>query len=375
MTNTTTGTAGTVGAGTPASGGRWQSIHIFYASDPKPLLSECVAPLVNDLRDRGLLARYFFINYWLEGPHVRLRLKPVTEGAEAEVRRLAETAIEAFLARRPALYEVDSEFLAGFYDDMFRLEYSEEERIARYGKDGPMPLRPNNSYHYIPYEPEYGKYGGPDGVELAEWHFERSSDLVLELIERANLHLRPSTLGLATQLMMIMSTSFLGDREAIADFMERYHHYWHDWFKLGNGERDTAYDDNYAEVADDLRHRFEDIFTALTTGRRARLTSFSHAWAEHCAELHARITDHAERGRLVFPVRDGGAYWAPAGADARSATLTDPVLVRQILLAPYMHMTNNRLGANVVDESYLSYLLYRSLREDDLVPGGKGERR
>ncbi|RFS83512.1 lantibiotic biosynthesis protein [Actinomadura spongiicola] len=345
--------------------GQWEAIHIFYASDPKPLLGECVAPLVEDLRGRGLLARYFFINYWLEGPHVRLRLKPITEEAAPEVRRIAEEAIDAFLARRPALYEVDSDFLTGFYDDMFRLEYSEEERVARYGTDGRMPLRPNNSRHYIEYEPEYDKYGGPHGVELAEWHFEHSSDLVLRLIDRANLHLRPSTLGIATQLMTIMSISFLADRDRIADFMVRYHHFWHDWFKLSTGERDTAYKENYEEVAVDLRRRFDEIFTAITEDRPDRLTGFSQSWAEHCARLRERVVDHAERGLLVFPVADGGRAWPAAGAEVRREPITDPAAALRILLTPYMHMTNNRLGANVVDESYLSYLLLRSLRDDD----------
>src|SRR5688572_3809253 len=153
--------------------GEWQAIHIFYAAAPRPMLTDCVAPLVHDLRGRGLIERYFFINYWLEGPHVRLRLKPVNAAATAEVLRTAEEAIAGFLARRPALYEMDSDYQA-FSQRMFRLEYGEQEWIARYGHDGTAPIQPNNSYGMRQYEPEYDKYGGPDGVALAEWHFEQS---------------------------------------------------------------------------------------------------------------------------------------------------------------------------------------------------------
>ncbi|MGW5640608.1 lantibiotic dehydratase C-terminal domain-containing protein, partial [Streptomyces sp. NPDC003832] len=55
------------------SPGAWQAVHVFYAANPQPLLVNCVGPLISELREDGLLAGHFFINYWLEGPHVRLR--------------------------------------------------------------------------------------------------------------------------------------------------------------------------------------------------------------------------------------------------------------------------------------------------------------
>jgi len=41
----------------------WISIHIFYASNANPMLIEALEPLVNDLRERGLIRRYFFIKF------------------------------------------------------------------------------------------------------------------------------------------------------------------------------------------------------------------------------------------------------------------------------------------------------------------------
>ncbi|WP_433497723.1 lantibiotic dehydratase C-terminal domain-containing protein [Sphaerimonospora sp. CA-214678] len=345
--------------------GEWQAVHIFYSSDSKPLLTECVAPLVRDLRDRGLLARYFFINYWLEGPHVRLRLKPARPELTDEVRRSTEEAIEAFLKRRPALYEMDAESMGEFYDEMFRLEYSEEERIARYGESGKMPFRLNNSYHYFAYEPEYRKYGGEEGVALAEWHFEHSSDLVLELVETTNVHLRTVMLGLATQLMMIMSATFLREQDEIAAFMDDYHHFWHDWFKLGNEQRDAQYESNLRESLPDLRRRFGEIHQAVTSAELNRLTTFGRAWAQHCADLRAKVVEYAESGKLLFPVRDvSGRRQFHGRGVVGYEPITDPEVALRILLSPYMHMTNNRLGASLVDESYLSYMLCRATGRD-----------
>ncbi len=143
--------------------GAWQATHVFYAANPRPFLLHCVRPLVAELEADGLLAGYFFINYWLEGPHVRLRLKPSSTGAEAEVARRTGQAVDAFLAERPALYEVDSGFLNDFYNTLFEIEFPGSERGHYMDGQGRMNLRPNNSRHREPYEPEFGKYGGPAG--------------------------------------------------------------------------------------------------------------------------------------------------------------------------------------------------------------------
>ncbi|KPC81937.1 lantibiotic biosynthesis protein, partial [Streptomyces sp. NRRL WC-3753] len=82
--------------------GAWQATHVFYAANPRPFLLTCVRPLVAELEAEGLISGYFFINYWLEGPHVRLRLNPATPQAESEVRRRTEEAVDTFLRERPA---------------------------------------------------------------------------------------------------------------------------------------------------------------------------------------------------------------------------------------------------------------------------------
>jgi hypothetical protein len=342
--------------------GEWQAIHVYYTGDSSPMLTECVAPLVRDLRERGLIERYFFINYWLEGPHVRLRLKPVSQAATATVNREAEAAVRAFLDRLPALWEAESEFLLDLYDEMFRMEYSEEERVRRYGVDGRMPLRENNSYSFMPYEPEYDKYGGPAGIALAEWHFEHSSDLVLGLLGLANVHLRTVRLGLAAQLMMVMSAALLNGSDEVAVFLDRYHHYWRDTFQVTALGQTARFDLNYADMADGLRERFDGIQDAVAARRPDRLANFRRTWAEHCLELRERVEEHARQGQLVFPVEYRSTTRVP---------LLDAGAAVKVLISPYLHMTNNRLGVTLSDEAYLSYLLNRVLI-DGPVPAQGG---
>src|SRR5205823_5207789 len=93
---------------------RWVSLHVFYASNANPMLVDCIRPLLARLREEALISRYFFIKYWLEGPHVRLRLLPADGVDDHHVRDVAQAEIERYLRHRPSLYEIDPVGLADF---------------------------------------------------------------------------------------------------------------------------------------------------------------------------------------------------------------------------------------------------------------------
>ncbi|MEU8540348.1 lantibiotic dehydratase C-terminal domain-containing protein [Streptomyces sp. NPDC048717] len=347
----------------------WLALHVFYAANPQPLLVKCVRPLFDQLTEEGLIDGYFFINYWLEGPHVRIRLRPASPEAEPEVRRRAEEAIGGFLKSRPALYEVDSGFLKDFYNSLFDIEFPGEDREKYMGPDGRMNLRPNNSFSYEVYAPEYAKYGGPAGVELAEWHFRRSSDLVLEAYGSMNLHLRTVLLGTSAQLMMVMASCFLPEEKDLADYLDAYYGFWHRLFPGTGFIGSSEYERTYEKMAPSLGARFAQLREAVASREPARLPEFLRGWAEHCLELRDRVVELTERGELAFPAWDGPAREDtgqeraadPDAAPLVTATRVEAVLPR--LLSPYMHMTNNRLHVTIQDEAYLAYVLGRVLRE------------
>ncbi|MFE5243914.1 MULTISPECIES: lantibiotic dehydratase C-terminal domain-containing protein [unclassified Streptomyces] len=357
----------------PTAPGEWIALHVFYAASPQPMLVNCVRPLVDRLTAEGLLAGHFFINYWLEGPHVRLRLRPAHPGAAPEVKRRAEEALTEFLRVRPALYEVDSGFLKDFYNELFDIEFPGEDRARYMGEDGRMNLRPNNSFAYEPYAPEYAKYGGPAGVELAEWHFRHSSDLVVEAFRTMNLHLRTVLLGTSAQLMMVMAGCFLPEEDRLADYLDGYYAFWHRAFPGTGFIGSEEYEATYARTAPQLGRRFAEIRTAVTSGELGRLPGFLRGWAEHCLELRGRIEDLTTRGELVFPVWDGPAREdagqeraEPSDAAPLEAVTHVPAVLPR-LLSPYMHMTNNRLHVTIRDEAYLSFMLGQVLREPGLA--------
>lgn len=328
--------------------GEWVSLHVFYASDANPIVVETVRPLVEQLRRDGLIDGWFFIKYWQEGPHLRIRLRPSSPAVREEVTRRAMDALEDFLRRRPALYENDVEGLADLYKKMYLAEYGEARWNEEYGPDGRMPFRPNNSIAIIPYEPEYDRYGGKVGIQIAEWHFEHSSDMVAYLLATSNTHVRPVLLGLAAQLSLMSAYTFLGTDAAVRTFFQRYRNFW-----------ETA----YQEPGDEKLHRSFDRSLELTrptfSARIARIRALAQAegtaemshiertWLSHYRELRDRVFAAADRGELIFPGRNGdGPQPMPGGADLAA-----------VLLSSYIHMTNNRLGAAILDEIYLSYLI------------------
>ncbi|WP_432837579.1 thiopeptide-type bacteriocin biosynthesis protein [Dactylosporangium sp. CA-092794] len=329
----------------------WIGLHIYYASNADPLLLQCVAPLVARLRERGLLRRWFFIRYWVEGPHIRLRLLPASEAVAAEVRTVAQEAIAAFLKRRPALYDASTANSGDVYRRLYVAEYGEERWEQEYGESG-MPFRANNSVHEMAYEPEYDRYGGPAGIELAEWNFEASSDLVLRLLATTNTHVRSVLLGTSAQMSAALCFAFLREPPRVADFFTSYRAFWQASFGEPGDAMQDRFDANFARIGSELGHHLSRLGAGAADPGAGRLTAVERGWIDHAIELRAEVVKLAEAGQLVFR----------RGPDAEPTVVHDLDVAFTVLLSSYVHMTNNRLGASILDETYLSYLMTLALR-------------
>ncbi|MBM0274987.1 thiopeptide-type bacteriocin biosynthesis protein [Micromonospora tarensis] len=336
---------------------RWISLHIHYASNSDPLLSQCVEPLVSELRGRGLLRRWFFIRYWLEGPHVRLRLLPTDETASAEVQLVAQEAIGAFLKHRPALYDASTANAGEVYRKLFLAEYGEEQWRERYGQLEEMPLRANNSVHLEPYEPEYDRYGGPAGVELAERHFEVSSDLVLRLLATTNMHVSSVRLGSSARFAAVLCFAFLGDALRVARFFADYRRFWENLYQESSDAHHDRFDAGFDRVAVGLGAHLARLRDGSRDSTHPGLTALERDWARHALLLREEVVRLAETGQLVFGRR----------GQSEPTTVSDPDIAFTVLLSSYVHMTNNRIGTSILDEIYLSYLMERALTEAEAV--------
>lgn len=337
----------------------WVALHVFYASDSNPILVEAVRPLVEDLRRDGLIDRWFFIKYWMEGPHLRVRFRPTRPAVRDEVRVRATAALEAFLTRRPALYDTDIDGLGDLYKKMYVAEYGEERYVEEYGVDGEMPFRPNNSVAELPYEQEFDRYGGPAGMAHAEWHFQASSDLVARLLATSNTHVRPVLLGLATQLSLLTAYTFLGSDEAVRRFFQRYRDFWETSYQEPSDDYHDSFDKSFALTRESLQERIDRIRTITAGTSDQALSGIERTWLSHCRELQERVLTAAAAEELVFPSRTTG----------EREPITDPEGLATVLLSSYIHMTNNRFGVAILDEIYLSYLIEKALEPADTTGG------
>jgi thiopeptide-type bacteriocin biosynthesis protein len=317
----------------------WLSLHAFYAADEDRLLVDCVAPLIRSLRERRLIDRYFFIRYWLEGPHVRLRLRPAAGVPAEDLATEAETRMADYLARHPSA-DPPVRPRPATYRSMFLAEYDQASWDRRYGRDGHMPVRHNNTVRREEYVPEYRRYGGPAGIELAEWHFEASSDLVLRLLAGRSPR-RRARLGLSAQLGLILCLTFLGDGARAARFLDRYRDFWANAYGPAGAHLRRMSRAAYSAHADPLRRRAEQIQATLRSAGADQPAP--GGWPAHCRLLRQRVAALMAADRLE------PSPGTPAGA------------MPERLLHSYLHMTNNRLGVGVLEEAYLADLLRAAL--------------
>jgi thiopeptide-type bacteriocin biosynthesis protein len=323
------------------------SVHIFYnTTDLRPILLDCIDPLVERLQRADLISRYFFIRYWEGGCHVRLRLLPGDGVTYGDLKAELEPPIQAFLDENPSLFDPDRDALRAQMRKLFEYEYGADEFIRQFGENGSIDVAENNSFRYVAYRPEFGRYGGIHGVELAEQHFHVSSDLALKALRDSNSHVWTSTLGLALQLMFHFAVVFFDTKEEQIDFFQRYATRWHDLSTSSNFIKrlDRLYQIQESQI---LAHfaQVERIHQNLSATENGVLGK----WLRHAYWLRDQIARLSTNNLFDFN---------PPAVSHASA-------VRRLLVS-YIHMMNNRLGVSILEEIYIAHLIIQGLSRENV---------
>lgn len=262
------------------------------------------------LRDDAGCESWFFLRYLDDrGPHVRLRVRAVDrDGGD----RLAEL-LEADL--HPALEE-----LAGREPHERRPLLPTPKRLAL-GRGEHLGLE-----HDV-YEPEWRKYGGAEGVAIAEELFRVSSNVVLAVDgERLGSADRAA---LALTLMTAAGDAALPLDER-QEFWRRYAGWWTGEQRgLQHGARLAAI---VGRAADQVGATLRRAATVMWGAGRVRAAADLYAWGIQSMLGEAR----ARRVRLGVPH----------------------------LAFHHIHMTNNRLGMTLIEEALLAAVLARSGSEE-----------
>jgi thiopeptide-type bacteriocin biosynthesis protein len=322
----------------------WLSLHVHYNSDPHWLLKHGIAPAVDALRDQNLVSQYFFIRYWEQGPHVRLRLRAAGEAQEGASREVAESMIDKYLSRRPSVFRFPTPNMPPSFSQLFISEYGEEALRQKYGDSGQIPFAENNRILQVPYSPEYERYGGEHGVAIAERHFEVSSDHVLRCLSMENGHDFRVILGRGYRLMLYACLALLPDRTAQMQFLQSYENQWNGLIGSLSEIADLQFDRKY-KASKPALDRNTAACIALAEGTEEGHVE-EREWLQHMRTLRCDLDDAFSGGRLRLP---------------ETAHSIDQAI--SSLLPNYIHMTNNRLGISISDEVYMAYVMRRSLND------------
>lgn len=312
-----------------APGGGWLSAHLFfdgwiYAPDGDRVVLDVVRPFVRRCRDQGWIGRHFFIRYADSGPHLRLRLHGAADVLEAEV---WPALVEHVRAHSPGVE-------AGELPENLEGPHCAEGE----------PVRVTHLAR-VPYEPETGRYGGPDALVVSERAFEVSSEAAYALLARLPPE-RPARLGKGLLAMIVAVRLFAAGREEGASFAQVYSTSYLQAVAREEGGREAlldAFGAGYGGQAERLVEYVDAVWEAIGAGES--LSPALDAYAAGMRDVRDELRALFEQGRVRV-----------AGAAARTWTRA-----WQALVPSYLHMTSNRLGITVQEESYLGYLITRAL--------------
>ena len=308
---------------------RWHSLHVHRYVDQDAFLAQALAPAVGKLVASGMLARFFFLRYWQGGSHIRVRLYLPDDAAADAVEQLTADLLAYFAEHPGADGGRERERLAQAQPLLAGLE---DERQ--------LELRPADSVWPAEYAPETAKYGGREGVRIAEDCFHASSETALAALP-ALVAAPARRLGHAFACM-VRSLHAVGMSPAeMAAFFAHYCMYWapyvFDRFL-------DAWPDLLARQAAALRARAE-LLTSAEAGSEPFAAAVRRAWT----------TVHAHAERILPEVALAG----PDAPDDRRA---------RVVLTGYLHTHNNRLGLIPEQEAFLGFLGHHVLSPEPERP-------
>lgn len=325
----------------------WLSAYLYYDEPWERFLTEAVLPYAEIVEQTGIAESWFFIRYWDRGPHIRLRFKTSPD------------IIEKML--RPNL----EEHFLNYFDS-----------APSFRTDPPYPTRipdsykwlPNNSVQYDVYLPELDRYGGEEGMRIAERHFAISSKTILQSMEAAGAKWSyDDALGTAIKLHLSFIHTAGLDKNAATSFLKFFFQNWLPHSISMNPEKLDPL--TFQEMKKETLQQYEDAFQLqkeslvpyhriLWNGLQQDVNDFGEVLLSKWVKDNKMILGDLQVANANNTLTERTADYAYERSDETPfyQKLWDHY-------ADYMHMTNNRLGIHNKDEGYLAYLMMRSMEE------------
>lgn len=333
----------------------WRAYHIFYGGNPLTVLSDCIIPLAERLKVEGLIIEYFYINYWVEGSHVRLRLR--ANGCSQRLIEDIDVAVceevGSYLRSFPSYHPMAELANHNFYETLFVGEFTDADRPRYFHTDGSPIFARNNSIEIRPYEPEWGRYGGEIGMLIAERYFVDSTQFAVSLMKLGNLNTRTILLGLSAQISYITALCLLKKKDLIENFFRAYYHRWAKGYDTQRNYDSEEGRRRYRQTVEKLQVQTGLYSHAIAAGLIDGVPEFLRPWVRQCEHTRQRIAAACAEQALFFSYDDG------------ERLVTDLDDAAWSFCHSFIHMMNNRITVSVADEAFLAYELYLALHEGD----------
>jgi len=290
----------------------WISLYIYY-NPPYDELLISIFSLIKKLKKEKILKKYFFIRYWENGPHLRLRMLVKEENRSATV-LLSKKYINAFLKNTPSDYPHPKKYP----------EFQNEVKLKKY-------------------EPEFERYGGKKSIQISESQFQLSSQIVFKILNEYGELSYDHSFYSALKYHILLIKSF-GMQKKDAEMLLTY--FTNSWVN-SILNRYSGYDsvENIMKKFDTLYNTQKTVFDVMIEKIKCEYEGkekLSEFWISNIKKIHFQLKNSND-----FQIDNKFIY---NDAPSREHYI-------QNLLPSYIHMMNNRLGIPNQDEAFISYLI------------------
>jgi len=155
---------------------KWFAVYLFYPGELDLILRELVAPFIREFfPDKQTDAQYFFIRYWENGSHIRLRMN-VEHALHKVLAKALEQRAKDFFSQYPAV---------GILKDAINNPVNQfvcQSVTQSVNQPVDQDLLTDHAVQFSVYEPEIIRYGNKQSLIWAERHFFKSSIFILDWI-------------------------------------------------------------------------------------------------------------------------------------------------------------------------------------------------
>ena len=290
----------------------WLAVYLYYKGPLDEILRQLISPFIDEVYGQ-YVSQFFFIRYFENGPHIRLRLK----GDKLTLEKIT----------KPKLIQVTNNYFS---------------TVSNVNK---------GFVQIVPYEPELDRYGGRMGTAIAEKIFQVSSYVILQILSRKEWNFQKA-MGASLQLNIIQLFFFFEDKTEIKRFVGFEHQNWlqHSIGIKGDKEFEsnhliTEQELAYRKQSDHIKEVLLNIWTRLEKGVAfgdKNMDEWKKAIEEIYAEFKFYQTEIISQSTMI------------SGESFDSSHFN---LKKWLIIDSYLHMTNNRLGLLYKDECYTYYIL------------------